>query len=141
MTTLKVGAKRLTKLADELAARVKAKKYQFCMATWVGDDPKTDSTEVHCGTAGCAIGLCPAIWPKHWRYVTTMTGYTAQASDGAADNYGSASRFFGIKDSEAVRLFDFYSYTNDIHKAPPVRTVIARIRKQARKMLKPKVVK
>lgn len=54
-----------------------------------------------CGTAGCAIGECPVIWPDEWEFCTVglptlKDKYTPR---------GSATSFFGIISKEYDHLF------------------------------------
>lgn len=56
-----------------------------------------------CGTAGCAIGECPILWPKSWRFDSIGLPYLKERKE--FDPYRSGMEWFGIDSSEYCHLF------------------------------------
>ncbi len=143
MTTRKVGARRLLKLADKISEAVKAKAYQFDLRRFVGLDQDGPEERVRlCGTAGCAVGYCPRAFPKDWTYVDVYPRLrrTRDEFSFEADAVTDSREYFGLESMENHRLFMPSSYVdeNPEGECPPVplSRVLRRIRTQAKKMLK-----
>ena len=59
-----------------------------------------------CGTVACALGWCPAVFPRHWgarRGVPAMEYFPVLK--GKLSTFGSAIEFFGLDAEEADALF------------------------------------
>ena len=95
--------KRLLKLAEHLEkGKLAHKKFDFSAYNVEKHDYVPAVRK--CGYAGCAIGECPAIFPRQWTW-----GYTEphlRNYNGALESaLESAIRFFGLNMSEAAHLF------------------------------------
>lgn len=84
---------RLQKLADHLLhGKLGHKVFSF--------DTFNSGRKPICGTAGCAIGECPIVWPGEWKFakdgdpVTTFNNSLSSSKD-----------FFGIIHDEFMHLF------------------------------------
>lgn len=58
-----------------------------------------------CGSAACAIGWCPAVFPRDAKWETRYGGVVLK-SDEWQENFGFAEEFFGLTEAQAVYLFD-----------------------------------
>lgn len=60
-----------------------------------------------CGTAGCALGELPFIWPKDWRFEgrASESGYTGWPRMDLHDLFSGALDWFGIGMEEYDHLF------------------------------------
>lgn len=101
------GAKCLLKLAKFLREMPRA-KFNFSVIMNVYGKPPLDALkagEHRCGTAGCAIGWMPAVWPKQlkWDRYNSVRLIERRRS---RDNFGAAEKFFGISHSDALHLFN-----------------------------------
>lgn len=98
---------RLLKLADHLEhGTLMHRVFDFGVvnafyATSKGKHPKRNSPE-GCGTAGCALGECPAVWPRRWRFGKLELEPIMEPFN---DTWVSARKFFEISDMEARFLF------------------------------------
>ena len=79
-----------------------------------------------CGTAGCAIGECPVIWPEEWHFEDEGY-YPILKSRTEVWPSHSAQEFFSISDEECdylffpeeqFRLFDNYPYVGLLDELP-----------------------
>ncbi len=135
MTTRKVGAARLQKLATALDAAVKAKKYELNMDCFVmGCDADPGR---HCGTVGCALGYCPVVFPRSWCYDRDKAEprLKAHRMKDAWSVFTLAGDFFGIHPSTAVAIFG--SMVDPQPTGPKtLRAVVQRMHSQAKRMLK-----
>lgn len=83
-----------------------------------------------CGTAGCALGHCPDLWPRDWktvkdklgRHILTFTG-NCDIETGNCDIETGASEFFGINADDVNTLFFRNSWRN-----VPKLDIVKRIR-------------
>ena len=64
-----------------------------------------------CGTAGCAIGECPILWPKDWCFNETGRPRYRFTDWGTE---GSAREWFNIDSSEFGHLFIPYEQDCDV---------------------------
>lgn len=97
---------RLQKLADHLRGPLAASRFDFTRLWRVTD----------CGTAGCALGELPDIWPEDWHLVELPNNFGSLLNEfeprlietkcqGAWEAFQDAEVFFGISDDEATFLF------------------------------------
>ncbi len=137
-----LGAKRLSKLANALEKGVKAKKYKFNMGAWVGKRNSTAATKHDCGTAGCAIGYCPIVFPSlaKYHFDEDMQDWEIRFRDsrGSGSTIDEAADFFGLRYQEARNLFFSTSYSDDTGELDSsrvkVKDVVARIRERVKEM-------
>lgn len=61
-----------------------------------------------CGSAGCAMGEFPLIWPREWEFTACSVFLKNKNGCGA---FGDAAEFFGLTHGEANHLFDPDSQT------------------------------
>ncbi len=64
-----------------------------------------------CGTRGCAVGECPAIWPEVWKWRRYDVVATITAENGKpynVENYEAAAYFFQITMNDSHFLFGGY---------------------------------
>lgn len=61
-----------------------------------------------CGTAGCALGECPIVFPRHWKFSkqSTYYFYPTLKSCQFENAFSCAIKFFGIEYGAAAHLFD-----------------------------------
>ena len=98
---------RLLKLADFLENVVPDD--QFNIDHWTSVKPKGDHLTVGCGTAGCAIGWCPTIWPDDWELSSVGSPCLRGHRDwGWAEE--SIKDFFGLTGQKIDHLFYRESY-------------------------------
>lgn len=96
MSALPIGLQRLVQLAEHLEhGRLGHEKFDF--STY------NDTNENACGTAGCALGECPILFPSEWHFYNYGTpllidGQLCYCTE-------SAIRFFDISRREAQHLF------------------------------------
>lgn len=132
--------KRLLKLAAFLD-KLPRKKFNF--ASWVSGV----SPEHPCGTAACAVGYCPVVFPKDWKYtklkidLVTFDGkelYTSKpALKGRSNDYPEylAAKYFGISNEDAYGLF---VHGPDPLATPSYKITPKQIARHIRKFLKEK---
>lgn len=115
MITVKTFQARREKLAAFLLALPKS---SFDVFTWTWPN---DSSPKHpaCGTAVCAIGWCPTVFPKHWVLgksfripkLRVMPPVVRQA-EAIRKLYLQAAIFFGLTQGAAYEVFrSIDSYT------------------------------
>jgi len=54
-----------------------------------------------CGTAGCAMGECPVVFPRHWEFLEYDVAIKGQPHSG----FYSGAKFFGLSAEEHNHLF------------------------------------
>ena len=89
-----MNVERLEKLAEHLESGQLGHEV-FDFSTY------NNSGEPSCGTAGCALGECPIIWPNKWRF--DRDG--APIIKSKPFPHSSATVFFKIDSDEAGHLF------------------------------------
>lgn len=99
-------ADRLLKLAAHLEAGRPGGHKKFDFATW----SENHATEKHCGTAGCAVGELPVIFPRLAYFEPSYFGDSernvcGRIADRKYYNVGLASVLFGIPTLDAENLF------------------------------------
>jgi hypothetical protein len=78
-----------------------------------------------CGSAGCAIGECPIVFPKSWYFrELAHVGYGPRLlkSDKSGGPFGDAMAFFGISWGDASLLFGYRGpgctcETDEVHES------------------------
>lgn len=92
-----IHKRRLLKLAKHLKhGKLGHKKFDF--GTY------NNVSVAKCGTAGCALGECPILWPRYWKFTTT--GVTRpQFQDSFFSEGDSAKEWFGLSEEESNHLF------------------------------------
>ncbi len=94
-----MNKERLLKLAEHLESGVLGhKEFDF-------DQFNTGLRgEKGCGTVGCALGECPIVFPKSWKF----GGYTKMLPGlkrGKLYTYEAAEKFFGVSGAASQHLF------------------------------------
>jgi hypothetical protein len=93
--------KRLEKLATHLeSGKLGHKKFDF--SVWNRTKDRNDAEPYSCGYAGCAIGECPIVFPRDWKF--TGTGGVGLKVDHDYEDEDAVT-FFGITRSELYHLF------------------------------------
>lgn len=94
-----MNKRRLLKLASYLEKTRFTKKHRFNFAV------VTTTTE--CGTAGCAIGEFPRVFPGAFKYLADgATGVVKKSQNEYVQSYPAlAAEFMGITVKEAMHLF------------------------------------
>ena len=123
--------KRLAKLADHLSSG-KLGHDVFDYNTWglfESSGKQNKQYKVSCKTSGCALGECPTIFPRHWKYRDLDLAYfTKQLAEdkeveiepglrtniGYADPLHDAQEFFGISSDLAEFLFIAECWYSDL---------------------------
>lgn len=89
---LSIGDQRLLQLADHLEnGKLGHERFDFSR---YNNEPNK------CGTAGCALGECPVLWPEQWKW----DGNDPLLRD-KWETDESAHEFFGLDDFECDHLF------------------------------------
>lgn len=104
MRFTKKHASRLLTLAWFLRTQVDAA--EFDMTRWVHGDPERLFDEHTCGTTACAIGYCPVVFPKQWKYDGSCMPVVIER-DSSGRGY-EESEFFGVNGAEWLNLFGGY---------------------------------
>ncbi len=104
------GARRLLKLAAHLEAGPKKakwahKRFDFGIFDNYGDSGDLFGPKNVCGTAGCAVGECPAVFPKDFKFKSSLSGVYIALKGSAVHNLNAAAVFFDLSDEEAQYLF------------------------------------
>lgn len=99
---------RLLKLATHLKeGKLGHKKFDF---TWLNHDPKKSEQGLtyECGTLGCALGECPIVFPRQWKFDDTEgcePNPILRKDTNSGDSFWDAEHFFGLNDNESGHLF------------------------------------
>lgn len=101
-TTTGIRFDRLKQLADHLLhGKLAHKRFDFRFINAIEEDTDEKYKKNKCGTMGCAIGECPAIWPENWSW--KLQGVML---DGVLEwELASAEKWFGIDTQMAEHLF------------------------------------
>ena len=92
---------RLKKLADHLNnGELFHKKFDF--STW-NVNPRNELTSNKCGYAGCAIGECPGVFPRFWKF--SLMGNPVLKNNLHNNTMYNIELFFGLELSAAQHLF------------------------------------
>lgn len=94
-----IGKRRLLKLAEHLeTGKLGHEKFDFqVLNSFYGEERVPHS----CGTNGCALGECPIVFPRYWKF-----DYSGQpVLQGLEDAFDSAIKFFQINKDESNGLF------------------------------------
>lgn len=96
----KIHANRLRKLADHLK-KGKLGHKNFDFGSYNADVP--DGAK--CGTAGCALGECPFVFPRDWEFCGPFFGDLKLKSKPRDLAFNCAVEFFGVEFGEVFHLF------------------------------------
>lgn len=97
-----MNAGRLIKLAKHLeSGKLGHKRFDF--SQFNGEMDPVEPKPYTCGTAGCALGECPIIFPKQWRFDSNSFPALRR---GDASGYEAGAEFFGLNGVEVRSLFD-----------------------------------
>lgn len=58
-----------------------------------------------CGTAACAAGWCPTIWPEEWTEITCIPSLRKYAEGHDIPQHRSLQEWFGISNVQMTHLF------------------------------------
>lgn len=117
----RVGNERLLKLADYLENQAKDERFDLSLIAETNEQCEFPS-KTACGTAACAIGHMPQVFPKHCKYQVPFweDGYREDhrislevVGKGKLDNksdFSLAEEFFNITSEQADYLFQPDSY-------------------------------
>lgn len=109
--------KRLEKLAKHLeTGKLGHKFFDFSEYSFTDSEDGRKRNPYHCGTAGCALGECPVVFPKSWRFLKGDTPFFVRIlpalpcepkplTNGRDRPFRSACRFFELSADEAEHLF------------------------------------
>ena len=129
----KRGMKRLGKLACFLETVHPSK---FNLTLWVkGKNPKEMSInpteEGRCGTAACAVGWLPKLFPRSWKWydlpnsIFSRVQRLSKNTSGRWDNLEDAANYFSITPFEAEHLFYPGSYrSGNVHPTTVARRML-----------------
>lgn len=129
----KIHIRRLEKLATHLeSGKLGHKKFDFSQY----NDSLTDK----CGTAGCAIGELPILFPRSWKF--DDLGYPKLRDSGSFIITNDVMDYFEITEEEAHRLF-YPIDEEDVELSPngsvlPLSATRKQVAKGIRKFLKEK---
>lgn len=104
-----VHSKRLEKLAEFLDT-LPRQKFNFEEFVREEGKPMAEALKAgtySCGTAACALGWTPAVFPRLVRWVKDATGRTriADVAGGQLTERALGQELFGLSESETVTLF------------------------------------
>jgi hypothetical protein len=91
-----MNAERLLKLAEHLESGKLGHK-EFSFACFGG--------RTKCGTAGCAIGECPFVWPESWKHIGILHPVPVLINGETTNPLDCAQEFFGLSFRQAIHLF------------------------------------
>lgn len=117
-----IHRKRLQKLADFLKT---VPRKQFDIGVLVSGKPE----EIGCGSIACAIGHCPIVFPRHWKFRTSHAKPWNRVFLNSTRNRNwkkGAMEFFGITGHERWDLFMAAGYES---KSPTPKMVACKIEK------------
>ena len=130
----KVQANRLRKLGEFLVEHAAEMRGKFWMTDkWFSGDPRklTLDAEPNCGTAGCAIGWCPVVFPRKWGFVKespvwahywpVLRRLRFYRSPDFGSVIASVEEFFGVEDEDASFLFAVDREESDWYNTSPSR--------------------
>lgn len=109
---------RLLKLAEHLE-RIPNKK--FNLSSWIqtvnGPANQNGFTKHSCGTAACAVGYLPVVFPKYFEY-NYLDSYSPRLRYKTKavldlDGFFGATHFFGLSEDQAFNLFMPSNYPRD----------------------------
>jgi len=99
---IKYGKIRLLKLVKRLKSkRLSVDKFDFSVVN-----------VTNCKSRGCALGECPSLFPKYWKYdkPTKLTNGIIERGvllrEGGNFDFGGAEDFFGLSAEETRALFN-----------------------------------
>lgn len=123
----KVGLRRLAKLARHLKSE-NLGHYKFDISCY-------SAGSLYCGSSGCALGECPFVFPKSWRFILFQDPICSRAPVLKSEKknissdlltFCSANTFFVLSDAEVRHLFfafeqdtETYGGCNLTYKATP----------------------
>ena len=118
----KIHRERLLKLADHLEkGKLGHKKFDF--SQWNGNASRELAPLNTCGTNGCAIGECPIVFPRLWKfgdyYPELRRGHQGFPRK-------DAMPFFGVSHEESHVLFIPRGDLEDGTRVGPLRQMSAR---------------
>lgn len=105
----RTGNRRLQKLADFIE-KVPRERFDLSIIAKTNTNGQLPTPKT-CGTAGCAMGFTPCVFPKDIRYKRLYNTPNLDVIDNdGCSNFDLAERFFGLTIDEASYLFlpDFY---------------------------------
>jgi len=95
----KLHIRRLEKLAKHLeSGKLGHERFDFSEIHLPFERPRKS----HCGSAGCALGECPVVFPGVWKFRGVTAGLRIRDHLGAFD---SAGAFFSLTQPEVSHLF------------------------------------
>jgi len=99
---MKIKTGRLRKLSKHLRGANRAHD-RFVMGTYAQGRFIEGN---YCGSAGCAIGELPELWPKDWKWTGTCVVFGNQKDSAIV---ADVANFFSITTVQAQHLFFAYS--------------------------------
>jgi len=107
---MKIRTGRLRRLAKHLRSKhLTHKKFRISIFA----KGKLNEYGNYCGSAGCAIGELPAVWPKEWSWVIQTKNIETKDihivhkkyGGGNSQTWNAVSKFFSIDWQETYHLF------------------------------------
>jgi len=111
MSEQKIRVGRLRKLAKHLRSEHRVhKKFVFDVEA----EGKMDKDGNYCGSAGCAMGEFPALWPKKWSWklFSPHEYYVVHKNPNIEEKSKSITKFFSITERQVNHLF--FPYQQDV---------------------------
>jgi hypothetical protein len=131
MNKHKIHKARLLKLADFLDT-IPRQKFNINYITNICGDIELSNKSIkdpECGSVGCAIGYCPVVFPrlfKYYRRITSITHPEVICIKTGKVNFEAVEDVFGLAMGESQQLFSAVSY---IGKRSTPHAVAQNIRK------------
>ena len=95
--------------------RTQVKEEEFNMKSFIGRTPAVANKLLkhNCGTTACAIGYCPAVFPRHWTFGFNDSNCSIPhlRKTGSPNVYDDSIEFFGITVEEHRHLFSIHKRT------------------------------
>lgn len=102
-----IHVKRLEKLATHLEkAKLAHEKFNFNVF-----NSGRRISRLRCASEGCAIGECPAVFPRQWKW---HQGSVSLTNGHPFEEKRSAMEFFGLTMEDATKLFYPTSRNEDV---------------------------
>ncbi len=114
----KIHVSRLKKLAIHLlVGKLGHKTFDLSTLNSVEGDAKMKKG---CGTLGCAVGECPIVFEKHWKFMRDgSVRLRTQKGSSHFDDWAMARRnaeaFFGLESGESAHLFQAACQKPDLY--------------------------
>lgn len=124
----KTQASRLLTLAYFLKTQVPKENFDMETVIHQTDEsipPEKQLQEGFCGTTACAMGWCPIVFPKDWRYTMRHSILSLRGPSNAYWEH-EAESYFGLTDYEVIFLFGGEKQRTPKQEAREIEKMVAK---------------